>query len=64
MLKTLKRLVQVVWVFRRTQWTALLTTDLDLSVVQIIEYYRTRWKIESELKELKQDIGSQKSQCP
>jgi len=63
MLKTLKRPVRVVWVFRRTQWIALFSTDLDLSVAQIIEYYGARWKIESGFKELKQDIGSQKSQC-
>ena len=63
MLKTLKRRVRVVWVFRQTRWIALFTTDLDLSVTQIIEYYGARWKIESGFKELKQDIGSQKSQC-
>ncbi|WP_221900662.1 hypothetical protein [Bathymodiolus platifrons methanotrophic gill symbiont] len=44
MLKTLKRPVQVVWVFRRTQWIALFTTDLNLSITQIIEYYGARWK--------------------
>ncbi|MCK5355336.1 MAG: transposase [Methyloprofundus sp.] len=63
MLKTLKRPVRVVWVFRQTRWIALFTTDLELSVTQIIEYYGARWKIESGFKELKQDIGSQKSQC-
>jgi IS4 transposase len=42
---------------------ALFTTDLTLSVTQIIEYYGARWKIESGFKELKQDIGSQSSQC-
>ncbi|WP_221900310.1 hypothetical protein [Bathymodiolus platifrons methanotrophic gill symbiont] len=44
MLKTLKRPVQVVWVFRRTQWIALFSTDLNLSVTQMIEYYGARWK--------------------
>jgi IS4 transposase len=39
------------------------STGLDLSVAQIIEYYGARWQIESGFKELKQDIGSQKSQC-
>ena len=63
MLKTLKCPVRVVWVFRKTQWLALMTTDLKLSVTQIIEYYGARWKIESGFKELKQDVGSQKSQC-
>lgn len=62
MLKTLKCAVRVVWVYRRSQWVALFTTDLDLSVEQIIEYYGARWKIESGFKEIKQDIGSAKSQ--
>ena len=63
MLKTLKCSVRVVWVFRKTQWVALFTTDLDLSVTQIIKYYGARWKIESGFKELKQEIGSRTSQC-
>ena len=62
MLKTLKCPVRVVWVFRKTQWIALFSTDLDLSIKQIIEYYGARWKIESGFKEIKQDIGSSKSQ--
>ena len=39
MLKTLKCPVRVVWVFRKTQWVALFSTDLNLSIKQIIEYY-------------------------
>ena len=62
MLKSLKCPVRVVWVFRKTRYVALFTTDLDLSVAQIIEFYGARWKIESGFKELKQDIGSQSSQ--
>jgi len=62
MLKTLKCAVRVVWVYRKSQWVALFSTDLDLSVVQIIEYYGARWKIESGFKEIKQEIGSSKSQ--
>jgi hypothetical protein len=46
MLKTLKCPVRVVWVFRNTQWVAMFTTDLELSVTPIIEYYGARWKIE------------------
>ena len=46
MLKTLRCPVRVVWVYRRTQWVALMSTDLDLSIEQIIEYYSARWKIE------------------
>ena len=63
MLKTLKCPVRVVWVFRKTQWIALFSTDMDLSIEQIIEYYGARWKIESGFKEIKQDIGSSKSQA-
>jgi len=62
MVKTLRRKVRVVWVWRRTQYVPLFTTDLSLSVEQIIEYYGARWKIESGFKELKQEIGSSKSQ--
>ena len=61
-LKTLKCTVRVVWVYRRSQWVALFTTDLDLTVEQIIEYYGARWKIEAGFKEIKQEIGSSKSQ--
>jgi len=62
MLKTLKCAVRVVWIYRKSQWIALFSTDLNLSVVQIIEYYGARWKIESGFKEIKQEIGSSKSQ--
>ena len=62
LLKTLQCPVRVVWVYRKTQWMALFTTDLRLSVEQIIEFYGARWKIEAAFKELKQEIGSQSSQ--
>jgi len=62
MLKTLKRPVKVVWVYRRTRWVALFSTDLTLSVAEIIEYYGARWKIEAGFKELKQEIGSAETQ--
>jgi len=62
MLKTMKCPVRVVWVYRKTRYVALMTTDMTLSVEQIIEYYGARWKIESGFKEIKQDIGSSKSQ--
>jgi hypothetical protein len=42
MLKNLRCQVRVVWVFRNTQWVALFTTDLALSVAQIIEFYGAR----------------------
>lgn len=62
MLKTLKCPVKVVWIYRKTRWVALFSTDLTLSVSQIIEYYGARWKIEAAFKELKQDIGSSETQ--
>jgi len=66
MLKTLRCPVRVVWVYRQTQWVALMTTALDLSVEQIVEYYAARWKIEAGFREIKQEIGSAASQtrCP
>lgn len=42
MLKTLKCPVRVVWVYRKTRYVALMTTDLALSTEQIIEYYGAR----------------------
>lgn len=62
MLKTLKCPVRVVWIYRRTQWVALFTTDLSLSVAEIIEIYGARWKIEAGFKELKRDLGSAETQ--
>ena len=62
MLKTLRCQVRVVWVFRKTQWIALMTTDLTLSVAQIVEYYGARWKIEAGFREIKQEIGSAETQ--
>lgn len=62
MLKSLKCRVRVVWIFRKTQWIALFSTDLTLSVKEIIEYYGARWKIEAFFKELKRDIGSAETQ--
>jgi len=62
MLKTLRCPVRVVFVYRRTRWVALFTTDLSLSIEQIIEFYGARWKIESGFKEIKQDIGASRSQ--
>jgi hypothetical protein len=62
MLKTLKCAVKVVWIYRKTQWIALFSTDLTLSVEQVVEYYGARWKIEAAFKELKRDIGSAETQ--
>jgi len=62
MLKTMKCPVRIVYVYRKTRYVALMTTDLTLSVEQIIEYYGARWKIEAGFKEIKQEIGSSKSQ--
>jgi len=49
-------------VYRKTCYIAIMTTDLSLSVKEIIEYYGARWKIEAGFKEIKQEIGSAKSQ--
>jgi len=46
MLKTIRCPVRVVWVYRQTRYVALMTTDLTLSIEQIIEYYDARWKID------------------
>ena len=62
MLGSLKCRVRVIWIFRKTQWVALFSTDLTLSVQEIIEYYGARWKIEACFKELKRDIGSAETQ--
>ena len=62
MSKRLRCPVRVVWVFRQTRFVALMTTDMTLSVEQIIEFYGARWKIESGFKEIKQEIGSSKTQ--
>jgi hypothetical protein len=62
MLRTLRLPVRVVWVYRKTQWVALMTTDLTLSVEQIVEYYSARWKIEAGFREIKQEIGSSDTQ--
>ena len=62
MLKTLKCPIRVVWVYRQSRYVALFTTDLSLSIEQIIEFYGARWKIEAGFKEIKQEIGSARSQ--
>ena len=62
MLKTMRCAVKVVWVYRQTQWVAFFSTDMSLSVRQIVEYYGARWKIEALFKELKRDIGSAETQ--
>lgn len=62
MLKTLRSRVRVVWVFRKTQWVALVSTDLTLTLAQIVEYYGARWKIEAGFREIKQEIGSAETQ--
>jgi hypothetical protein len=62
MLKSLRCRARVVWVFRKRQWVALVTTDLALSVEQVIEYYSARWKIEAGFREIKQEIGNAATQ--
>lgn len=62
MSKTLRCQIRVVWVYYQSRYVSLFTTDLDLEVAKIIEYYAARWKIEAAFKEIKQDIGSASSQ--
>lgn len=62
MSKAFKCKIKVVFTYYKNHFVALATTDLDLTAEQILEYYSARWKIESGFKELKHDIGSQKSQ--
>jgi hypothetical protein len=62
MLKTLRCRVRVVWIYRRTRWIALETTDLTLRVAQVMEDDGARWKIEAGFRELKQEIGSAQTQ--
>ncbi len=61
-LKTLMCPIRVIWVYRQSRYVALFTTDLSLSIEQIIEFYGARWKIEAGFKEIKQEIGSARSQ--
>jgi hypothetical protein len=63
MLETLRGQVRVVRVYRRTQWIApVTTTDLTLSVAQIIQSDGARWKVEAGFREIKQEIGSARTQ--
>jgi hypothetical protein len=61
MLKTLKCAVRVVWIYRRSQWVALFTADLDLTVEQIIEYYGARWRIKAGSKRSSRKSVAQKA---
>ncbi len=62
MLKVMKCPAKVVIVYRKMRYVPLMTTELSLSVEEIIEWYGARWKIESGFKEIKQEIGSSKAQ--
>jgi hypothetical protein len=55
--------VKVVFVYYKGFAFPLITTDLELTAEQMIEFYSARWKIESGFKEIKQDIGAIDSQC-
>ena len=60
--KAFKCPIKVIFAYYKNHFVALATTDLSLTVTQVLEYYSARWKIESGFKELKHDIGSQKAQ--
>lgn len=62
--KALKCVVKVVFIHRSNdRFFPLVTTDLDLTAEQMVEFYSARWKIESGFKELKHEIGAIDSQC-
>lgn len=57
--KGFMRQVKVVLVYTRNNHIfPILSTDLNLSVKEMIEYYSARWKIESGFKELKHELGA------
>jgi hypothetical protein len=58
MLRTLRCPVRAVWVYRKTQWVALMTTDVLLSIEQNVESYSARRKIGAGFRQIKQEIGS------
>ena len=59
----LKCKVRVVFVYYRNFTFPLITTNLELTPEQMIEFYAARWKIESGFKEIKHEIGALDSQC-
>lgn len=59
----LKCKVKVVFVYYRNFTFPLITTNLELTPEQMIEFYAARWKIESGFKEIKHEIGALDSQC-
>jgi len=62
--KALKCVVKVVFIHRSNdRFFPLVTTDLDLTAEQMVEFYSARWKIESGFKELKHEVGAIDSQC-
>ena len=64
MSKAWKCKVKIVFVYRGNGTVfPLITSDLTLTAVQMIEYYAARWKIESGFKELKHEVGALDSQC-
>ena len=64
MSRALRQKVKIVFVYRKDSYIfPLITTDLTLPAEEMIEYYSARWKIESDFKELKHEIGALDSQC-
>jgi transposase len=49
-------------VYQQSRYVALFTTDISLSIEQVIEFYGVGWKIETGFKEIKQEINSTRSQ--
>jgi len=63
MSKALQCKIKVVFIYRKNSVFPLLSTDLDMSAEEMIEYYSARWKIESGFKEIKHEIAALDSQC-
>ena len=63
MSKALQCEIKVVFIYRKNLVFPLLSTDLDMSAEEMIEYYSARWKIESGFKEIKHEIAALDSQC-
>ena len=57
--KGFMRQVKIILVYSKNRHVfPIFTTDLSLSVKDIVEYYSARWKIESGFKELKHELGA------
>ena len=64
MSKALKQKIKVIFIYLKSgRVFPLITTDLELTAEEAIEFYSARWKIESGFKELKHELGALDNQC-